>query len=68
MAELELSKRQQVKNGDSDYAEMLENTTILEYLNGDDNEEGNRNHRWYAVNPCVRETDQFKDAVEARQQ
>jgi hypothetical protein len=68
LADLELSKRQQVKNGDRDYAEMLENTTIFEYLNGDDNQAENRNQRWYAVNPCVRETDQFKDAVEAKQQ
>jgi hypothetical protein len=67
LADLEISKRQQVVNGDKDYAEMLENTTIFEYINGEDNPEESRNRRWYAVNPCVRETDQFKDAVEAKQ-
>lgn len=60
LAELELSARQQIKNGDDDYARMLESLAILEYFNGDETETDD--DVWYAVNPSIRLTIKFNEA------
>lgn len=64
LAELELNPRQQIENGDEDYAVMLENTTIFEYMNGDEDSDS-EDYVWYAVNPAVRQTLKFQDALKA---
>jgi len=63
LAELDLSSSQQISNGDPDYLTMLENLSVLEYING--GEEDNPftpAEPWYAVNPVVRELQKFKAA------
>lgn len=62
LAKLEMSKTQQIENGNNDYAVMLRNLSILEYINGDDCEE--ENDVWFAVNPCIRKTIKFQEALE----
>jgi hypothetical protein len=65
LARLELSSQQQVDEEDLDVQRMLDETMILEYLNGD--EETNdfeENAPWYAVHPILRELQSFKQAVE----
>ncbi len=41
---------------------MLENLTVMEYVNGEDTE--NLDDIWYAVNPVAREIGKFKTALE----
>lgn len=63
LAELDRSEAQQIPNGDNDYLAMLENLSVLEYING--GEEHNAftpAEPWYAVNPIVRELQKFKAA------
>ena len=62
LAKLEKSTDQQIDNGDEDFWAMLENLTVMEYVNGDDTE--NLDDIWYAVNPVVREIGKFKAALE----
>ena len=61
LAELEKSSDQQIDNGDEAFWTMLENLTVMEYINGDDTE--NLDDIWYAVNPVVREIGKFKTAL-----
>jgi len=61
LAKLELSANQQIENGDEDYSKMLESLAILEYVNGDDEERDD--NVWYAVNPSIRLTIKFQEAV-----
>ncbi len=61
LAKLELSANQQIENGDDDYSKMLESLAILEYVNGDEVETDD--DVWYAVNPAIRLTLKFKEAV-----
>lgn len=62
LAELEKSSDQQIDNGDEDFWAMLENLTVMEYVNGNDAE--TLDDIWYAVNPVVREIGKFKTALE----
>ncbi|HEX9930764.1 MAG TPA: hypothetical protein VGB02_19680 [Pyrinomonadaceae bacterium] len=43
---------------------MLENLTVLEYINGGDEDIWEEVAPWYAVNPIVRELREFKTARE----
>jgi energy-coupling factor transporter ATP-binding protein EcfA2 len=61
LAKLELSTNQQIENGDDDYSKMLENLAILEYVNGD--EVKTDDDVWYAVNPSIRLTIKFQEAL-----
>ena len=66
LAQLDLSPDQFIPGGDSDYLVMLEDLSVLEYINGGD--AGNPfavAAPWYAVNPIVRELPQFKAAATA---
>jgi hypothetical protein len=64
LAALELSPDQRVPNDDEDHLAMLENVSVLEYLNGEDNANAfDAGEPWYAVNPVVRELRRFKAAV-----
>lgn len=65
LAKLELSANQQIENGDDDYSKMLESLAILEYINGD--EEERDDDVWYAVNPSIRLTIKFQEAVKKLQ-
>ncbi len=66
LAQLERSADQQIPNSDEDYLRMLENLSVLEYVNG-----GSENNPfapaepWYAVNPIVRELQKFQSARKA---
>lgn len=42
---------------------MLENLSVLEYLNGGDEDVFAEAEPWYAVNPIVCELKKFKEAV-----
>jgi len=65
LAELDLSPDQRFPNDSEQYRAMLENLTVLEYINGDDTmDEFNSITPWYAVNPIVRELREFKTARE----
>jgi hypothetical protein len=61
LAKLELSLVQQIENGDDDYSKMLESLAILEYMNG--NKPETDDDVWYAVNPAIRLTIKFQEAV-----
>jgi len=65
LAKLELSTSQQIENGDDDYSKMLEGLAILEYMNGDEVETDD--DVWYAVNPAIRLTIKFQEAVKRLQ-
>ncbi len=69
LAQLELTLNQKIPNGDPDYLMMLENLSVLEYLNGDSvKTRSGFATPWYAVNPIVRELEQFTSAVDALRQ
>lgn len=66
LAALDRSSDQKIPNNDGDYLIMLENLSVLEYINGD----GGGNpfasaEPWYAVNPIVRELQKFKATAQA---
>ena len=65
LATLELSGSQQIENGDDDYSKMLESLAVLEYVNGDEVETDD--DVWYAVNPSIRLTIKFQEAVKKLQ-
>jgi hypothetical protein len=44
---------------------MLEQVSVMEYLNGGDDDVFASAEPWYAVNPIVRELSQFKLALAA---
>lgn len=64
LALLDLSDNQRIPNGDDDYRVMLENLSVLEYVNGGDENPYADAEPWYAVNPIVRELQKFKAAVD----
>lgn len=66
LADLETSKNQEIDIGNSEIWSMLDNLTIMEYVNGDGS--SNLDDVWYAVNPCVKETIGFKSALEKKSQ
>jgi hypothetical protein len=51
-----------IPGGDPDFLAMLENLSVLEYINGGDGDPFAAAEPWYAVNPIVRELGQFKAA------
>lgn len=64
LARLELSQDQKIDSADMDYATMLMNVVVLEYINGDGSAGPFESAApWYAVNPIVRELGQFKEAL-----
>lgn len=63
IARLDLSSDQRIPNGDGDHLKMLENLSILEYVNGGDADPFAEAEPWYAVNPIVRELRKFKEAA-----
>lgn len=62
LAQLDLSDDQRIPNGDEDYLKMFENLSILEYINGGDENIFEKAEPWYAVNPIVRELKKFNEA------
>jgi hypothetical protein len=66
LADLNTSEDQQIDIGNPEVWAMLENLTIMEYVNGDGST--NLDDVWYAVNPCAKETLGFKSAVEQKSQ
>lgn len=62
LAQLDLSDDQRIPNGDEDYLKMFENLSILEYINGGDENTFEKFEPWYAVNPVVRELKKFNEA------
>ncbi len=61
LAALEMSPDQQIKNGDDDYSKMIESLAVLEYMNGDETRDDD--DVWYAVNPAIRRTIKFQEAL-----
>ncbi len=62
LAKLDLSADQRIPNGDEDYLKMFENLSLLEYINGGDENVFAESEPWYAVNPIVRELKKFNEA------
>lgn len=62
LARLELSPDQLIDNNDSDYLQMLENLSVMEYRNGGEENVFESSEPWYAVHPIVRELRKFKEA------
>ncbi len=61
LVKLDQSHDQQIPGGDDEYLLMLENLSVLEYINGGDSADASaRDEPWYAVNPIVRELQKFK--------
>jgi hypothetical protein len=67
LAQLDRSDAQKIENGDQDYLLMLEQLSVLEYMDGGDGGpfEVEDVEPWYAVNPIVRELQKFKAAAAA---
>ena len=65
LARLDRSPDQSIVNGDADYLVMLENLSVLEYINGGSEDPFAVAEPWYAVNPIVRELQKFKAAAAA---
>lgn len=61
LVKLDHSLDQQIPGGDDAYLAMLENMSILEYINGGSDDPYASNEPWYAVNPIVRELLKFKE-------
>ena len=62
LAALDRSPDQKIPGGDDDYLVMLENLSVLEYVNGGGQDVFAAAEPWYAVNPIVRELQKFKAA------
>jgi Cdc6-like AAA superfamily ATPase len=62
LAELDIDPNQDFPNDDEDYRKMLENLSVLEYINGGDEDIWEEVAPWYAVHPIVRQLRQFKNA------
>ena len=62
LAQLDRSVDQHIRNGDEDYLLMLEQLSILEYVNGGSDDPFAGSEPWYAVNPIVKELQRFKAA------
>ncbi|HEY0078158.1 MAG TPA: hypothetical protein VGB73_05900 [Pyrinomonadaceae bacterium] len=63
LARLDRSPDQKIPNGDPDYLVMLENLSVLEYVNGGGDDPFAVAETWYAVNPIVRQLQKFKAAA-----
>ena len=64
LARLDASPDQNIPNGDGDYLVMLENLSVLEYINGGSEDPFALAEPWYAVNPIVRQLQKFKAAAQ----
>ncbi len=64
LAELDLSIDKKIDNGDEAFLAMLENLSILEYMNGGREGPFEAAEPWCAVNPVVRELQKFKAAIQ----
>lgn len=64
LARLDASSDQSIPNGDNDYLVMLENLSVLEYINGGSDDPFALAEPWYAVNPIVRQLQKFKAAAQ----
>ncbi|MCZ6678115.1 MAG: hypothetical protein O7E52_12780 [Candidatus Poribacteria bacterium] len=64
LAELDRSADQMIPGGGPDYLTMLENLSVLEYINGGDEDPFAVAEPWYAVNPIVRELQKFRASAE----
>ncbi len=62
LARLDASTDHAIPGGDADYLAMLENLSVLEYINGRGDDPFAPVEPWYAVNPIVRELKKFKAA------
>ncbi len=65
LARLDSASRQKIPNSEDAYLMMLENLSILEYVNGGSDTLFADVQPWYAVNPIVRELQEFKEARSA---
>jgi hypothetical protein len=66
LARLERSQDQKIDSADPDFANMLMNVIVLEYVNGESGTDiFESSAPWYAVHPIVRELKQFKEALAA---
>jgi hypothetical protein len=66
LASLDLSADCKIPNGDEDFLAMLENLSVLEYINGGAEEDPFAPAEpWYAVNPIVAELQKFKEVKAA---
>lgn len=63
LALLDRSPDQMIPGGDNDYLVMLENLSVLEYVNGGAGDPFTASEPWYAVNPIVRQLQKFKTAA-----
>lgn len=63
LAQLEVSRRQQWNTKNAEQSRLLENLSVMEYINGGNEEILERGKPWYAVNPILRVQDEFEDAV-----
>jgi hypothetical protein len=63
LAGVDIDPEHAIPGGDGDYLAMLENLSLLEYLNGDGVEEFQADEPWYGVNPIVRELTKYKSAI-----
>ncbi len=63
LAALDLSTDKKIDNGDEAFLAMLENLSILEYVNGGSDGPFEA-EPWCAVNPVVRELQKFKAAIQ----
>ncbi|HYP25407.1 MAG TPA: hypothetical protein VE262_01700 [Blastocatellia bacterium] len=66
LVELERSPNQEIANGDLDFLIMLENLSVLEYIDGGDEDPFAVAEPWYAVNPIIRELKKFKAAQQPK--
>lgn len=65
LALLDRSPNQEILNGDDDYLVMLENLSVLEYIDGiGDDDPFALAAPWYAVNPIVRQLQKLKAAAQ----
>ncbi len=60
LVQLDRSEDQLIPGGDEDYLAMLDNLSVLEYINGGDEDPFAVAEPWYAVNPVVRPLQKFK--------
>jgi len=65
LVRLDLSADQRIPGGDEDYLIMLDNLSVLEYINGGESDPFASAEPWYAVNPIVRELQKFKAVTKA---
>ncbi len=62
LARLDASPNQEIRNRDEDYLEMLENISVLEYIDGAGPDPFESSEPWYGVHPIVRELRKFKES------